>query len=206
MNPTSAQSSDRSSAKRALFWIALTLLLPCLLLGSLVLGVASYFHLSSDTRALRNGLLQASGAEWRQQLCLNAGGLTFGAVRSALAFLQLDPEARAAVHAVRSAEVGIYETTSDQDRPDCVAMLDAADRALNDRNWERVVGVLDGENLVCVYLPAGLLSSRRMKCCVVVFDGRHMVVVQATANIKPLLECLRNHYDLGGKLTSLAAH
>jgi len=149
--------------------------------------------------------MQASGAEWRQQICLNVGSLTFGAVRGALAFLQLDPEARAAVQAVRGAEVGIYEITSDQGRPDCVAMLDAADRALNDHEWERVVGVLEGENLVCVYLPTEPLSSRRMKCCVVVFDGQHMVVVQATANIKPLLECLRNHHDLGRQLTSLAA-
>jgi hypothetical protein len=188
-----------------LFWIGLSLLAPFVAVGGLILGVASYFHLSSDTRALRNRLMEASGVEWRQQIGLNIGRFTFGAVRAGLSFVTLDPEARAAVQAVRGAEVGIYELVSERSHPDGAAMLAVADKVLNDRGWERVVGVLDGEELVSVYLPAKTISARRVKCCVVVFDGQRMVMVRATANLEPLLECLRNQTDIRANLRSLAS-
>jgi hypothetical protein len=200
MNPPPVPALDRPSAKRALFWIGLTVLFPFVALGLMALGVASYFHLGSDTRALRNGLMEASGVEWRQQLGLNIGSMTWGAVRAGLSFVPLDPEARAAVQAVRGAEVGIYELASETKRPDGADMLAVADRVLNERGWERVVGVLDGEILVGVYVPAKTVSARRMKCCVMVFDGRRMVVVRASANLEPLLRCLRNRLDLGSPI------
>jgi len=171
----------------------------------MILGIASYFHLSSDTRALREGLMKASGAEWRQQICLNLGSFTFGAARAGLAFVPLDPEARAAVSAVRGAEVGIFQLTSDRNRPDNAAMLTIADEVMNGHGWERVVGVLHEEQLVGVYLPAKTISARRAKCCVMVFDGRQLVLVRANANLEPLLECLRNQTDFSAKLSSLAA-
>ena len=205
MNSSSDPSPDRPLAWRALFWIGLSLLAPFVAVGGMILGVASYFHLSSDTRALRNGLMEASGVEWRQQIGLNIGRFTFGAVRAGLSFVTLDPEARAAVQAVRGAEVGIYELVSERSHPDGAAMLAVADKVLNDRGWERVVGVLDGEELVSVYLPAKTISARRVKCCVVVFDGQRMVMVRATANLEPLLECLRNQTDIRANLRSLAS-
>jgi hypothetical protein len=204
MNPPPTPSLNRPSARRALFWIGLSVLLPFAALSVMIWGVASYFHLSSDTRALRNGLMQASGVEWRQQIGLNVGSLTFGALRAGLSFFPLDPEARAAVQAVRGAEVGIYELESTRD-PDSAAMLAVADRVLNARGWERVVGVLHGDELVGVYLPAKPFSARRVKCCVLVFDGNRMVMVRATTNLKPLLECLRNQTDIHANLRSLAA-
>jgi len=196
---------NRPAAMRALVVVGLTLLLPFGALVVMVLGVVSYFHLSSDTRALRNGLVEASGVEWRQQIGLNIGGFTFGAVRAGLAFVPLDPEARAAVETVRGAEIGIYELASATKRPDCAAMLEVTDRVLRGRGWERVVGVMDGENLVSVYMPAKTISARRVKCCVMVYDGQRMIVVRAAANVKPLLECLRNQSDIHARLQSLAA-
>jgi len=205
MIPPPAPPLNRPSAKLALLWIGLTLLLPCVALGAMILGVASYFHSSSDTRALRKGLMDASGVEWQQQISLNIGSLTFAAVRAGLLFVPLDSEARAAVEAVRGAEVGIYQLTSDRNRPDSAAMLAVADRVLNDRGWERVVGVLHGEELVSVYLPAKTISARRVNCCVLVFDGERMIMVRATANLEPLLQCLRTETNLRAKLPSLAA-
>ena len=203
MNLPSAPELNRASARCALVWIGLTVLVPFVALGVMALGVASYFHPSSDTRALRNELMEASGVEWRQQLGLNIGSLTWGAVRAGLSFVPLDSEARAAVQAVRGAEVGIYELASGPKRPDCAAMLAVADRVLNERAWERLVGVLDGENLVSVYLPANTVSARRVKCCVVVFDGRRMVLVSARANVEPLLQCLGDQTDLRARMRSL---
>jgi hypothetical protein len=196
---------NRSSPWRALFWIGLTLSLPCLALGGIIFGVASYFRLSSDTRALREGLIKASGVEWRQQLGLNIGGFTFGAARAGLAFVPLDPEARAALSTVRGAEVGLYQMTSGRTQPDSAAMLIIADQVLSDRGWERVVGVLHEEQLVGVYLPANSISAGHVKSCVMVFDGRQMVLVRANANLEPLLDFVRSQTDVSQKLTALAA-
>jgi len=204
MTPPSSPPLNRSSATRALFWIGLTLSLPTLAVVAIAFGVASYFHLSSDTRALRNGLMEASGVEWRQQIGLNIGGATFGALRAGLSFLPLDSEARAAVQTVRGAEVGIYELDSVTKLPDNAAMLAIADKVLSSRGWERVVGVIDDEKLVGVYLPAKAISARRMKCCVMVFDGYRMILVSARANLEPLLECLDDKIDLSAKMRSLA--
>ena len=88
--------------------------MPLLLLVLLAAGVASCFRLGSDARALRNELIKSSGVEWRQQIALNAGRLTLGAVRAGLscAKLKLDPEARAALQSLRTAGVGVYQLPS----------------------------------------------------------------------------------------------
>ena len=84
-------------------------------------------------------------------------------------------------------------------------MLTAADTVLNARGWERLVGVLDGEELVSVYVPGKVTSARQVKCCALVFDGRQMVLVSARADVEPLLQYLRNQSDLRARIRSLAA-
>jgi len=163
---------------------AVLLLVPAMV----VVGVTSYFRLSSDTKALRNGLIKSSGVEWRQRIALNVGGLTFGAVRGGLSFFPLDAKARAALEAVRGAEVGIYELASEAAAPDCATMLTAADKAMTARGWDRVVGVIDGDDLVTVYVSQKTTSARRIECCVMVFDRQQMVLVSARSNLQPLLQ------------------
>lgn len=180
------------------------LLCPFVALGVIALGAASYLHLSSDTRALRNGLMKASGVEWQQNIGLNIGSPTLSLIRAGLSLAPLDAQARAAVQTVRGVEVGIYELTGGAKPPDCAAMLAAADTVLNARGWERVVGVLDGEELVSVYVPRETIVARQVKCCVLVFDGQQMVLVSARADVEPLWECLRNQTDLRAKVRSLA--
>jgi hypothetical protein len=164
--------------------------MPLLLLVLLAAGVASCFRLGSDARALRNELIKSSGVEWRQQIALNAGRLTLGAVRAGLscAKLKLDPEARAALQSLRTAGVGVYQLPSGTPPPDRAAMLAAADSTMTARGWERVVGVMDGQDLVTVYLPEKNVSVHRLKCCVMVFDGEEMVLVSAQGNLEPLLK------------------
>ena len=72
-------------------------------------------------------------------------------------------------------------------------MLAASDAAMTARGWDRVVGVMDGPDLVTVYLPEKIASARRMKCCLMVFDGQEMVVVSARANLEPLLKYALAH-------------
>ena len=168
-------------------WLWALLLTPFLLVLLLAACVASCFHLSSEARALRNGLLESSGVEWRQQIALNANWLTLGVVRAGLSCVKLHPAARAAVRSVQSAGVGVYELSPGTPRPDRAAMFAAADSAMTARGWERVVGVVDKEDMVAIYLPAKNITLHHLKCCVMVFDGKDLVVVSARGNPEPIL-------------------
>ena len=66
-------------------------------------------------------------------------------------------------------------------------MLAAADAVMTTRGWERMVGVMDGHNLVAVYLPGKNISVHRAKCCVLVLDGKELVLVSVKGNPEPLL-------------------
>jgi hypothetical protein len=178
--------------------------LPVVALGLLGVGVASCLHLSSDTRALRSEVARASGAEWQKQIGLSLGAVTLGAVRAGLACAPLDPEARAALRAVRGVELGIYKLDARSRRPDCATMLAAMDGVLSPVGWERVVGVLEGEQMVGVYLRAGSSSTSQAQCCVVVDDGNQLVVVNVRADLNALLDLMHNQAREWSDLRSLA--
>jgi hypothetical protein len=202
MNPSSRPPVTRRSARRLWLWGLLAA--PLLLLVLLAAGVASCFRLGSDARALRNELIRSSGVEWRQQIALNAGRLTLGAVRAGLSCARLDPGARAALQSIRTAGVGVYQLPSGTPPPDRAAMLAAADSAMTARGWERVVGVMDGQDLVTVYLPGKNVSVHRLKCCVMVFDGEEMVLVSAQGNLEPLLKYALDQPGLCAQARQLA--
>ena len=201
MNQPPAPSVVRPPAKR--LWLRCLLAVLLLLTVVIVVEVVSCFHLSSDTRALRNSLIKSSGVEWRQRIALHAGGLTLSAVRAGLSFVHLDAGARAALQAVRGAEVGVYQLPSGTKPPDRAAMLAAADGAMTARGWDRVVGVMDGQDLVTVYVPDKTASARRMKCCLMVFDGHEMVVGSARADLEPLVKYALAQPVISTKVRSL---
>jgi hypothetical protein len=201
MNPPPQLSTPRRSPLR--LWLWGLLVTPFLLLALLGAGVASCFRLSSDTRAVRNALFKASGIEWRQQIALNAGYLTVGAARAGLSCLRLDPAAHAALQTVHAAGVGVYRLPSGVPQPSRTAMLVTADSAMTSRGWERVVGVIDGRDLVAVYCPKKF-SVNHLKCCVVVFDGEELVLVSAQGNPEPLASYALAQPGLGARTRWLA--
>ena len=194
MNPTLPPPAMRSPTRRLWLWGLLAV--PVLLLLLLGAGVASFFHLNSDARALRNGLIRSSGVEWRQRIAVNAGYFTLGAVRAGLSRIKLDPGAQAALQSVQSAGVGVYQLAPGAPPPDRAAMLAAADSAMSARGWERVTGVMDGKDLVAIYLPGRNISIHRLKCCLLVFDGKEMVLVSARGNPEPLVTCVLDQPSL----------
>ena len=201
MNPSSLPPRTCRPARR--LWLWGLLVTPLLLLALLAAGVASFFRLGSDARAVRNALIKSSGVEWRQQIALNAGWLTLGAVRAGLSRIRLDPAARAALQSVHAAGVGVYQLPTGTPPPNRAAMLASADSAMTARGWERVVGVIDGRDLVAVYLPKKL-SVHRLKCCVLVFDGKEMVLVSAQGNPEPLVAYALAQPGLGAQTGWLA--
>ena len=202
MNLLSDTPATRRPARQ--FWLWALLAAPLLLLILLGTLVANCFCLPSEARALRNELILSSGVKWQQKIALNADTLTLGAVGAGLSFVRLDPGARAAVQSVRSAGVGVYQLASGTRSPDRAAMLVAADSAMSASGWERAVGVMDGHDLVAVYVPKENISARRVKCCVMVFDGKEMVLVSARGNLEPLLQYAFAQPDFCAQLQHLA--
>jgi hypothetical protein len=85
-------------------------------------------------------------------------------------------------------------------------MLTAADEAMQRRGWERVVGVIKDDILVAVYMPAQPTAPSRMKCAVMVCEGRQMVLASARANLDPAINFALARADLGEARRLLARH
>ena len=185
MNPSSSPPPTRPPARRLWLWAFLAV--PLSLLIVVAAWVYSCFHLSSDVRVLRNALTRSTGVEWREQIALNANWLTLGAIRAGLSNVKLDPAARAALQSVCSAGVGVYQLAAETPPPDRATMLVAANTAMAARGWERVVVVINAHDLVAVYSPKTYVPFHRLKCCVVVFSGRELVLVSTQADPEPLV-------------------
>ena len=174
--------------------VAVVLVLVLLPPTLVVVGVYRCLSLSADASSLRRGVMKASGAAWDKQIELGVGPLLLSGVRAGLAFVELPDEARAALRAVRGAEVGVYRRHEPGLRLSPAAMLSAADAAMTARGWDRVVGVTDPRELVAIYVPKAIRSARDVRTCLVVVDEREMVVVSARGNLEPLLEvAMRRH-------------
>jgi len=170
------------------------LLLLCLPLAC-ILGVASYFYLSADAKALRGGVMSAVPGDWEKQFAVNVGGLTLSLVHAGSGFVNLPPEARAALDAVHGAEVGVYKLLNGPQSIDRLAVLKAADREMAFRGWERIVGVAEPEQLVAIYLPRKGFSHGRVKCCLAVLEDRELVVVSARVNLERLMQLAEKEVD-----------
>jgi len=169
------------------FFTAILLLMTTFVL-LIVVGIGSFLRLSSDVRALREGVLGAGGIKWQKQFEINVGPLTTSLARSLLGFVKVDSEVQAVLSAVRAGEVGVYRLSGQKAEFNPAAMLDAADNAMQARNWQRSVVVTHQEALVAVYTPAGQTSPRKVKACVVVVNDGQMVIASAHSNLEPLLD------------------
>jgi len=179
----------RPRAESRWLWAIVALLLtPFVVIAILAVGISSYFRLSSDTNALRDGVIQSSGVEWRKQIALNVGGLTIGAARAGLSFARLPEEARVVLAAVRGVDFGVYQLPVGAKSPDFTAMMNAAERVMTARGWETLVRVMDGEDLVMICVPRSASSDKVLKCCVMVVDGDQLVIASAKADLGPLIQ------------------
>ena len=150
-------------------------------------GLTGCFKVSSDAEALRNGVLKTAGTSWDKQIEIGVGALTLNLVRAGLAFVDLEPDARAAVKAIRSAEVGVYKLEPGSKRLNHPELLIAADKAMTTRGWDRVVAVVSERELVAIYVPKSCRSARNVRACLVTLNDREMVVASARSNLEPLI-------------------
>jgi hypothetical protein len=159
------------------------------------IGVTGYFRLSSETRALRGSLMRLTPGAWDTKFAVHVGSLTMGLVRIGSSFFKLPPEPRAALDAVHGAEVGVYRLKQERLSVGSSAILASADKAMKARGWERVVGVAEGHELVAVYIPRKGVQATKMKCCLMVLQGRELVVASTRGNVEPLLQIARKRLD-----------
>jgi hypothetical protein len=159
---------------------------PMLSLGLLAVGVAGCFRLGSDARALRDSVAKAGAAQLSRKVELSVGRLTLSLARAGLSFADLDPVARTAINTVQGAEVGVYELGRHELPLHYGGVLEAADKVMAVRGLERVVGVTSHTEVVGVYVPA-VLPRGRLRVCVLVLDGKQLVVASVRGNVEPLL-------------------
>ena len=160
------------------------------------IGLTGCFKVSTDVGALRDSVMKAAHAEREERIEIGIGPLTLNLARAGLAFVDLEPEARTMLHAVRSAEVGVYKLRSERQQLNLAAMLSAADKTMAGRGWDRVVGVMDRRELVAIYVPGQVHSTRNVKVCLLTVDGQDLVVASARSNLEPLMEMAWNRANL----------
>ena len=151
-------------------------------------GLTGCFKVSTDVGALRDSVMKAAHAEREERIEIGVGPLTLNLARAGLAFVDLEPEARTALHAVRSAELGVYKLRNERRQLNHAAMLSAADKTMAGRGWERVVGVMNRHELVAIYVPGKVHSTRNVKVCLLTVNGRELIVASARSNLEPVME------------------
>lgn len=167
------------SSRSNLAW----LLLPAILL----LGTGC-FRVSRDTAVLRDAVMDNSSGSWDEKIEFGIGRLTFAAAQLGSRYVDLPDEARIALRAANAGEVGIYECRGGRTADDRAKMLADADEKLAGRGWERMVGVIQDDQLVAVYVPTKATSARNFKVCVLVLNGSQLICASARASAGPLLD------------------
>ncbi|HUS36610.1 MAG TPA: hypothetical protein VM680_14755 [Verrucomicrobiae bacterium] len=185
--------SPKASLRKWLLRIFVVSLL--LALAAPVAIAVAIFHVSGDTRALRNAAIHGDGAQWQKQVEANVGFLPLSIARIILPFTPAPPEAQQAFSAIRSVEVSVHELRGS--KPDHARILRDADEDMRKRGWDRVVAVLDHETVVAVYVTPDSGPEGKVKVSVLVVDGRQMVAVTGRANLQPVLDLAMNKAEEG---------
>ena len=121
---------------------------------ALSLTATGCFRVSSETRALRDAALESGFEDAEEKIEIGVGFFTVTLAKLATKYIELPPEARTALRSLRNAECAVYEVQSA--RGSLSSVLAEADRVMEDRGWERLVGVIQSDQLVAVYVPKDL--------------------------------------------------
>jgi hypothetical protein len=171
---------SNSPGRPGRFLLILTVLI--VLPGAGVLGIASYFRLSSDARALRDGVFATFQCEPARTIDISVGRATMAAIRAGSGFFSIPHEAAVALGSVRSIEAGRYQVLGPV--PDGRRLVAAADAAMSKRGWVRTVTVLQQEHLVLVYMPKESAKQDLLECCALVMADGNLVVGSLRGNLQ----------------------
>lgn len=151
------------------------------------------FRVSSETQALRDAALETVKAD--EQIELGVGFFTVRLARFGTQFLELPPEARLILDSVDGAECSVHELRGK--KPDSATVLARADKAMQKRGLDRIVGIADRDDLVAVYVPRSANSHRNVQISVLVLNREQLVCVKARGDLEGVvqmaLEQMRQH-------------
>lgn len=170
--------------------LAIFLLIVFFLVGLGLWWVTGIFRLGSETSTLKSSFMAASGADWRTRIALNLGRVTFGLVQFGTSFIQMPREGRAALNGLNQAEVGVYETARSYESISSSAILAATDKAMEKRGCVRIVGVIQRDNLVAVYVPKKGKLNSQVHASVLVLHENRLVVAGVRANPNELMKLI----------------
>lgn len=199
---SAGNNSPAPPARRLWLWLGGLTLAFALPLGLLVGGVAwtvrNTVRAGASTVALRDALCAASEDAWQPQVQGRAVGPLLAAVRLAARCASVPPEARLALDAVRSADVAVLQLRPGHAVPAPAGMLAQA-RAAAEPGWAPTVTVVDGEDLVAVFLrdDAGD-GSEAIACRVVVMADGHLVIGSAELSAEALVRLVEKVADEHG--------
>ena len=153
---------------------------------AVLLCTTGCFRVSSETRALRDVALEfgVDGAE--EKIELGVGFFTVGLAKLGTRFVEMPAEARSILGSVKGVECSVYEIQSQ--KRDLAELLKRADEAMDQQGCERVVGVIDAEQLVAVYVPRRATSHRNLSMSVMVLTQRELVCATARGDLEPVVQ------------------
>jgi hypothetical protein len=153
---------------------------------TLLLCTTGCFRVSSETRALRDVALEFGVEGADEKIELGVGFFTVGLAKLGTRFVEMPPEAHSILGSVKGVECSVYEISGQ--KRDLAELLTRADEAMDQEGCERVVGVIDNEQLVAVYVPREVTSHRNLSMSVMVLTQRELVCATARGDLEPVVQ------------------
>ena len=153
---------------------------------AVLLCTTGCFRVSSETRALRDVGLEFGAVGAEEKIELGVGYFTVGLAKLGTRFVDLPPEARMILGSVKGVECSVYDLQGR--KANLAQVLIEADLAMNKRGCERIVGVLDNEQLIAVYVPRNTSSHRKMSISVLVLTDRELICATARGDLEPVMQ------------------
>lgn len=178
-------------------WIALCALLLLPLLGT------GCFRVGSEARILRDTVLDGGFARADQKVEVGAGFFTIGLAKMMTQYVDIPPEAREALSSVKHLECAVYEVH--ERRHSLATILADADEAMTARGCERLVGVVQRDQLVAVYVPRNMNSTKDVSASVLVLNNNQLVCASARADARQLFQMALQQWRKEAPPRSVAA-
>jgi hypothetical protein len=175
--------------------LVFTALVLAVLLAGTVAGVALWRSLSSsgDTSTLHDPVLNALGISRTSevQVTLPAWGLTLARAGSSVA--DLGTEVQTALGTVQNARIGVYKLARRPNRSEVLNWIHSVDTTLDTAVWKRTLTVLEGAQMVSIYLAdSGEEDTRFLEALILVQDQQELVIVSARGRTEALLNLGRH--------------
>jgi hypothetical protein len=163
-----------------------TRIFSAIMAAGLLIATTGCFRVSSDTQALRDVALKLQTAEAEEKIEIGVGFFTVGLAKLGARFVELPPEVRGILGSVDGVECSVYELRGGESN--FAEVLSKADESMEKRGLDRVVGVLEREQLIAVYVPRKMKSHRDMSITVMVLTRRELICASARGDLDSVMQ------------------